>query len=258
VKKSIGMRVQRREDSGVGRVEVRPRDWVERRGREAPGLGERGAPRLGEMTCRRGCRASSPKLPSAPPQRRKEWAAPVVRNPVRWRVRTWSPTGSPPMAAGGAGSGRAGCCRGGTIAGEAGRHGRGRRPAHHRRIAGGCTGRRIVDGVTMYCDASCGRGGGEKPMARKKNRMEKVGSDGLGRVRWVASSMEGLIPYPEHPIDLLYIDIADNGVCFYRSTKEILPRTCLAVGRVEGSGSSILLTRSLALAETLGHGSRPD
>uniref|UniRef100_A0A0A9BNN5 Uncharacterized protein n=1 Tax=Arundo donax TaxID=35708 RepID=A0A0A9BNN5_ARUDO len=33
-------------------------------------------------------------------------------------------------------------------------------------------------------------------------------------------------------------------------------RTCLAVSRVDGSGSSILLTRSLALADTLGHGSR--
>jgi len=139
MKKSIGMRVQRREDSGVGRVEVRPRDWVERRGREAPGLGERGAPRLGEMTCRRGCRASSPKLPSAPLQRRKEWAAPVVRNPVRWRVRTWSPTGSPPMAAGGAGSGRAGCCRGGTIADEAGRHGGGRRRKARERAAPGAS-----------------------------------------------------------------------------------------------------------------------
>ena len=43
VKKSIGMRVQRREDSGVGRVEVRPRDWVERRGEGSAWIGGAGS-----------------------------------------------------------------------------------------------------------------------------------------------------------------------------------------------------------------------
>jgi len=39
-------------------------------------------------------------------------------------------------------------------------------------------------------------GEGGKTDGQKKNRMEKVGSDGLGRVRRVGSGKEGLIPYP--------------------------------------------------------------
>jgi len=53
----------------------------------------------------------------------------------------------------------------------------------------------------MYCEFVMRAVDGEVG----KNRRPEKKPNGKGRVRRVGSGMEGLIPYPGHPIDLIYI-----------------------------------------------------
>ena len=58
-----------------------------------------------------------------------------------------------------------------------------------------------------------------------KNRRPEKKPNGKGRVRRVGSGMEGLIPYPGHPIDLIYIYDCFIGIrillfiCYQKSKK---------------------------------------